>query len=194
MPSPQDFQGSRLAIGLALADGWLTLYELATLLGKASGAIQGVLRRMVEAQLVEADSDPPTRGTQYRVHPDAREALRQAAELAEKPGSLTEHQRLLWISGGPGRSKALALLSSTPVTGSVGWIARTGTEDGLIVAMEPSGEDELVDSLVFALEEAGFDCREGLVSQIMSAPEMRQHQKKVTKRVRDATKHVKDSA
>lgn len=192
MPSPQDFKGSRLAIGLALSNGWLTLYELASMLGKTSGAIQGVLHRMVEGGLVEADSDPPTRGTLYRLHSDAAEALREAAELTEKPGSLAEHQRLLWISGGPGRSKALALLASNPLTGSVGWVARTGSEDGLIVAMIPDSDDAMVDSLVFALEEGGFDCREGLVSQIMSAPEMRQHQRRVAKRVRDAVETIRD--
>jgi hypothetical protein len=72
---------------------------------------------MVEDGLLKANSDPPTRGTLYEVPPDAREALLEAAEGFQRPGSLVEHQRLLSIWGGPGRMKAMSLLASTALSG-----------------------------------------------------------------------------
>ena len=59
----RDFQGSRLALALIFGGRRLTLYEVAKALGKPSGSVQGLLRRMVADGLVLADSDPPVRGT-----------------------------------------------------------------------------------------------------------------------------------
>ncbi len=181
----QEFRGSRLAIGLAAADAWKSLYEIAKLRGKSSGAIQGVVHRMVADGLLEADSDPPTRGTLYRVPPEAREALLEAAQGHQHPGALSEHQRLLTVRGRPGRIKAMELLSSTALAGAVSWVARTNSADELLVAMNPEAEDELVDSLVVAFLKAGFKCREGLVSQIMSARDLRDHNHKVIARAEE---------
>jgi hypothetical protein len=180
----KDFRGSRLAIALIVAEVWRPLYEIAKLQGKPSGAIQGVVHRMVADGLLEADSDPPTRGTLYRVPPAATEALLEAAEGVQEPGTLREHQRVLTIRGGPGRVKAMELLGSTALAGAVGWVARINSADDLMVAMNPEAEAELVDSLVAALLEAGFKCREGLVAQIMSGRELREHSRKVLARAK----------
>lgn len=180
--NPGDFKGSRLEVGLTVLDGPRTQYEIATLQGKPSGSIHGLLRRMVEDGLLKADSDPPTRGTLYEVHPWAREALVEAAEGFQKPGTLTEHQRLIAIRDGPGRMAAIRLLSSNALAGGISWIARTNSADDLLVAMNPDVDGALVDGLVLAFEEAGFDTREGLVAEIKSAREMRADQKKAVAR------------
>jgi hypothetical protein len=182
--TPRDFKGSRLTVGLAVLDQGRTLYEIAKLEGKPSGAYHGLVHRMVADGLLEADSDPPTRGTLYRVRPEAREALLEAAQGAQRPGSLAQHQRLLSVWDGPGRIEAMNLLSSTALSGAVSWVARTNSADELLVAMNPDADDALVDSLVVAFSEAGFKCREGLVAQILSARDLRAHNRKVHARAK----------
>lgn len=182
MPPSAAFKGSRLDIALLMGDNWLTQYQIGKLYGKPSGSIGGLLRRMVDDEQLEADS-PPTRGTSYRVHPEAREALAEAAEGAQPPGTLTEHQRLLTIWGGPGRLKAMELLSSTALSGAVAWVARVDSANALMVAMNPEAGDDLVDTLVLAFEKVKFEYREGLVSQIKSARELRTGNETIARRI-----------
>ena len=78
----------------------------------------------------------------------------------------------------------MRLLSSTALAGAVGWVARTNSADELLVAMNPEAEDDLIDSLVLAFIDAGFECREGLVAQIMSASDLRHHNKKIVSRAK----------
>jgi len=185
MPAhPRDFDGSRLEVGLSVLDQPRTQYEIAKLQGKPSGSVHGLLRRMVADRQLKADTDPPTRGTLYEVHPDARKALVEAAEGFQRPGSLEEHQRLLSVWGGPGRMEAMRLLSSSTLAGAISWVARTNSADEQLVAMNPGADDGLVDALVLALLDAGFVVREGLVAQIMSARELRAHNKKAIARAK----------
>lgn len=179
-----EFKGSRLEVGLSVLDQSRTQYEIAKLQGKPSGSVRGVIRRMVEDGQLKADSDPPTRGTLYEVHPDARDALLEAAEGFQQPGSLVEHQRLISVWGGPSRMRATSLLASATLSGAVSWVARTNSADELLVAMNPDADDALVDALVLALTEAGFTLREGLVAQILSAREMRAQNKKAIARAK----------
>jgi hypothetical protein len=141
---------------------------------------------MVSDGQLKSDSEPPTRGTLYEVHPDAREALLEAAEGHQRPGTLVKHQRLLSIAGGPGRLEAMTLLESTSLSGIVSWVARTNSADEMLVAMNPQGDDALIDALVLAFSEAGYEVREGLVAQIMSARDVRNHNKKVKARAKGA--------
>jgi|GEM_PF-3322724 len=180
----RDFRGSRLEIGLVFSEGERSLYEAAKALGRSSGSIQGLVRRMVADGQLTADSDPPTRGTLYKIHPDAREALAEAAEGLRSPGSLVKHQRLLTVWGGS-RLAAMRILDSTAVSGAVGWVARTNSADELLIAMNPDANDLRVDKLVAAFETAGFDYREGLVASIMSARELRLHNKTIHATVKD---------
>jgi hypothetical protein len=181
----RNFRGPRLELGLAFSDGERTLYEAAKALGRSSGSIQGLVRRMVADGLLAADSDPPTRGTLYEIHPDARDALLEAAEGLQAPGSLAEHQRLLSVWGGS-RLEAVRILASTTLSGAVGWVARTNSADELLVAMNPEASDLQIDKLVAAFEAAGFKYREGLVASIMSARDLRRHNETITTSVEGA--------
>jgi hypothetical protein len=80
----------------------------------------------------------------------------------------------------------MELLASPALSGAVSWVARVNSADELLLAMAPDADDALVDALVIAFEEAGFEYREGLVSQIMSAREARAHNKKAVARAKDS--------
>lgn len=181
-PSPHDFTGSRLEVGLSVLDQPRTQYEIAKLQGKPSGSVHGLLRRMVKDGLLVADSDPPVRGTLYEIHPDAREALLQAAQGNQQPGTLREHQSLISIWGGPGRLRAIELLGSSTLAGAVSWTTRTNSADAMLVAMNPTADQSLIDALVHAFLKEGYEVQEGLVTQIMSGREMRDYNKKVIAR------------
>jgi hypothetical protein len=183
-PKPKEIAGSRLEIALSVLDQPRTQYEIAKLQGKKSGAVHGVLRRMVDDRELKASDDPPTRGTLYEVHPEARQAVVEAGEGFQAAGTLTEHQRLISVGGGPGRLQMLRILSSTVLAGAVSWVARTNSLEEQLVAMNPTADAGLVDSLVLALSDAGFEVREGLVTQVMSAGEMRDHVKKAIARAK----------
>jgi hypothetical protein len=180
----KEIAGSRLEVALSVLDKGRTQYEIAKLQGKPSGSIHGLLRRMVEDRELKASDDPPTRGTLYEVHPDAHQAVVKAAEGFQRPGMLTEHQRLISVRGGPGRMEAMQILSSTTLAGAVSWAARTNSADDHLVAMNPAADPSLIDALVLALSKAGFEVREGLVTQIMSASELREHNKKTIARAK----------
>lgn len=182
----KDFKGSRLEVGLTVLDQPRTLYEIATLQGKPSGSLSGLVRRMVADEQLKADADPPTQGTLYEVHPAAREALLEAAEGFQRPGTLVKNQALLSVSGGPGRIAAMRLLGSGALSGAVSWVARINSADALLVAMNPTADVGLVDALFTAFAEDGFEVREGAVTQIMSARETRDHIRKVTARAKGA--------
>jgi DNA-binding MarR family transcriptional regulator len=181
-----DFQGPRLALALVFGYARLTQYEVAKALGKPSGSVHGLLRRMVADGLVLADSDPPTRGTLYELNPEARAALEEAAEGVQTPGLLERHQRLLHVRGDQGRREIMRLLDSTALSGAVGWVAQTNVANELLIAMNPAADDDLVDTLVYAFEDAGFECREGLVSSVMSASELREHNRTASARAKEA--------
>jgi DNA-binding MarR family transcriptional regulator len=173
---------------LVLGYAQLTQYEVAKGLGKPSGSIHGLLRRMVADGLVLTDSDPPTRGTLYELNPEARQALEEAAEGIQTPGLLERHQRLLTVRGGRGRREVMRLLDSIDLSGAVGWVAQTNAADELLIAMNPEADENQVNTLVVAFEDAGFECREGLVASIMSARELREQNRTVSARVEKATK------
>jgi hypothetical protein len=81
---------------------------------------------------------------------------------------------------------AIRLLSSNALSGVVSWVARTNSADDLLVPMNPDTEWALIDGLVPAFQEAGFDVREGLVSEIKTARDMRADHKKAVARAKEA--------
>jgi hypothetical protein len=141
---------------------------------------------MVVDELVLADSDPPTRGTLYELNPEARPALEEAAEGVQTPGLLARHQRLLTVRGDRGRTEVMRLLDSMALSGAVSWVAQTNSGDELLIAMNQAADDDQVNTLVVAFEDAGFVCREGLVASVMSARELREHHRTVRARVEAA--------
>jgi DNA-binding PadR family transcriptional regulator len=178
----RDFHGSRLALALVFSGAQLTLYEIAKALGKPSGSVQGLLRRMVADKLVIADSEPPTRGTLYELNPEALAALEEAAEGTRQPGLLLRGQRLLSVRGDKGRSLAMRLLEPVAISGAVSWVAETNFADELLLAINPDADDLQIHTLVVAFEDAGFSCSEALVANVRSAHELREHNRAVRAR------------
>lgn len=182
----RDFHGSRLALALIFGGRRLTLYEVAKALGKPSGSVQGLLRRMVADHLVLADSDPPVRGTLYELNPEAVSALEEAAESSQPPGLLTDNQRLLAVSGEQGRAEVMGVLDSMALSSAVGWVAQTGAAGDLLIAINPTASDDHINTLVLALEEIGLGCREGVVTRLLSAKDLRDRNRAARARLETA--------
>lgn len=177
MATARDFHRSRREIGLAVSDTPRTQYEIGKTLGRSSGSISRPLHSMLSDGLLLADPDPPVRGTLYRLNPEARDALEEAAAGALQPGVLVRDQRLLFVQGGEDRMQAMALLAKPSLSGAVAWAARTDASTGLLLAMNPDADDLQVDKLIVALKARGFELREGVTGQITSASELRAHGK-----------------
>lgn len=177
MATARDFRKTRLSIALAVSDGEQTLYEISRAVGRPSGSISRQVQSMVSERLLIADPDPPVRGTMYRLNPDVRDALEEAAEGSQQPGLLVPNQRLLLVRGGPGRTKSAQLLAKPGLSGAVAWSVRIDASGGLLLAMSISVDNHQVDKLVVALEESGFECREGLVGEIESGRDLRARSK-----------------
>src|SRR4051812_28493782 len=97
MTSRRDLRGSRRELAMVFADGPKTAHEASKQLGKPTGSIFGVLKRMHADGLLVGDTDEPTRGTQYTLADSGRELLRDAASHEHALGVLADGQQLLLV-------------------------------------------------------------------------------------------------
>jgi DNA-binding PadR family transcriptional regulator len=174
MPVAPELKGSRRELATVLADGrWSTAYETARAMGKPTGAIFGLLRRMHTDGLLEADSETLTRGTQYRLTHKGSVALEEA--LAEEPaiGQLTADQWLLVVAHTDQTrlTDFQHVVARTTHSGGIGWGVGLGW--GWLLAFDPGSEAFAVERAVAAFEEAGFRCRYAQAVVLLSGNEIR---------------------
>jgi hypothetical protein len=172
MFSARDFRGSRRDLALVFSEKPRTIYEAAKALGRPTGSIYRLVQRMADANLLLADSDPPVRGTMYRLNPEARAALDEAAAGAHATGLLMQGQKLLVVRGGPGRLALQQLLLRPTVAGALAWAA-TVDGGGMLLALAPDAASLQRDKLAVALEQADFKYREIDVGEIFAAGDVR---------------------
>lgn len=172
MSAPTVLRGSRRELALALSDGPRTAHEVAKTVGKPTGSLFGVLRRMHVEGLLLADTDPPTRGTEYTLAPAAREALREPAHAAATVGLLRRGQQLLIVEQPADQLAAQRVLSLTSLAGSVAWAAEVGGGWLLAIESEVSGSYPL-QRLEAALSVAGISCRQVHVTGVLAGDELR---------------------
>lgn len=172
MPLPRDFRGSRRELVLAFSDGSKTAHEAGRALGKPTGSIFGVLKRMHAEGLLIADTDPPGRGTRYELAPGVREALRDAAVRASVTGIVQTGQRLLLVDHPSDPVAAHRALSRESLAGSVAWAAEVG--GGWLLALAPDVSSSYpLQRLEAALSQAGAACRQVHVDDILGGDELR---------------------
>lgn len=166
MATSPDFTGRRLPLANTFRD-WATAQEAADNLGTETGSVFGLIKRMHGEGILEADTDPapPTRGTQYRLTPDAKVALDQVLQQQRKqePGVLELDQRILLISGGNQTGLDQAL-SDPALSSELAWIAWVGPS--WLIAMAPGSGAHALRRLTAVLEASGFTCQRGLVDDL----------------------------
>lgn len=172
MAAQIDLRGSRRELALVLADGPRTAHEVSKTLGKPTGSFYGVLKRMHAEGLVLADTDKPTRGTQYTLAPDAHEALRDKDEERPGVGILHTGQQLLLVEQPDDPIAIHRILSRPSISASVAWAAEVG--GGWLLALSPelSGSYPL-QRLELALAHAGIACRQIHVTGLLRGEELR---------------------
>jgi hypothetical protein len=173
MPSATDFRNrTRREIAAAVSERPRTLYELSKALGKPPGSIAGLVRRMVDERLLDAEPDPPVQGTEYRLNAAAESALEEALGADRTPGRLRGGELLLLVEGDADGRLVYDVLSRRGLSASVGWAAMT-ERGGWLLALAPDGSPVQTERLRVALRRAGLSYAEWRVGHLMAPDEMR---------------------
>jgi hypothetical protein len=152
---------------------WRTANETARAMGKPTGAIFGVLRRMHSDGLLEADSDEPTRGTQYRLTALGERALAEVLSEQQPAGQLSSDQWLLMVERGSeaGLREFYAVLATTSLSGVIAWATSVGW--GWLVVCGTDAAEFTVARLTNAFRDAGFRCHEARAGTLLSGTQLR---------------------
>jgi hypothetical protein len=175
MATAADFRGSRKDVALVLAGAPRTLHEASKALGKPTSSIYRLVQRMLADGLLLADSDPPTRGTLYRLNPEVRAALDAALAHDQPIGRVQEGQRLLLVDGDEGLLALQRVLVDPRFSGCVAWAAELDGTAGMLLALAPEAARLPAERLIVALERAGFRCIERRAGELIGADDLRRH-------------------
>ncbi len=176
----RDLKGSRRDLAVVLSDDWRTAHEAAEAMGRPTGSIFGVLRRMHADALLKADTDPepPTRGTQYRLSDVGQEALRQALAEEGQVGQLTEGRRVLFIELRKNLASAAKVLGDRMNAGLIDWGAELPT--GWLLTLVEGADPHRVRLLRTALEQAGCRCRDIHIDALVTGSLLRKRAERLT--------------
>lgn len=168
MSQLRDLRGSRRDLAIAFADGEKTAHEVARALGRSTGSIFGVLRRMHADGLLTTDSDPdpPTRGTQYQLTSLARELLAHALSLESGVGQLAQGQRLLIVQRMEDRLRPSEVFTKSSNAGIIAWAAEM--PNGWLLVVGADVESFRAKALCAAFEKAGCRCYEDCVDAVVA--------------------------
>jgi DNA-binding MarR family transcriptional regulator len=169
MATVKDFRGSRLALAETLLEGGKSASEIAAALGKPTGSIFGVLKRMVAEGLIIADSGEPQRGTHYLLSPEASTTLEEIQREAPQPGRIAAGQRLIVIDP-PDALAAVQRIFAGADAQLIEWAIETGA-GGWLLALR-SEDSYPVQRLRMAFEAAGAKSREVSAVAILSGEEL----------------------
>lgn len=174
MATVEDFRGgSRRDVALVFSESSKTLYEAAKALGRPTGSIANLVKRMHSEGLLTADPDPPVRGTLYRLDPTAHAALEAALTQGQPTGRLQEHQRFLLVEGVSDALLLHRILARPALSAPVEWAAEIDGSGRRLLAMEPNASSLQVEKLLVALTQAGLRCEQRRVGELLGSEELR---------------------
>jgi len=175
-------RGSRRELAVIFSDGWKTANEAARAIGRPTGSIFGVLRRMHAEGLLESDSetDPPTRGTQYRLSETATVLLAEALADESGVGVLEPGQRVLLVSYRKGFRRAAAVIASSDAAGLIAWGAELS--DGWLLVLSEEVDTFRAQRLLASLEAAGCKCSHSPVDAVLAGAPLRERSERVLAR------------
>jgi hypothetical protein len=174
MSTTPDFNGRRLHLANSFRE-WHTAQEAADDLGTETGSVFGLIKRMHAEGILEADSDPeaPTRGTQYRLKPEAKvaldDALAQIGSKRQEPGQLEQDQRVVIANGS--LVDLQEVLADPSLSAVVAWVAWLGAS--WLVAMSPEADAHALRRVATVLREAGYVCEPGRVDDLQESSRFR---------------------
>lgn len=167
-----NLRGSRLDIAVVLSNKELSANQIAQALGKQTGSIFGVLKRMHAEGLIETDTEPPTRGAKYSLADETRGLLDEALAERSDPGLLAEDRQILVVEG---TNDALALqevLATVSVSRHIAWGASLGW--GQLLVLDEETDDFHAQRLAIALQRAGYSCRGAALGAIKDGADLRE--------------------
>ena len=165
-------RGNRHEIAMLVSESSRTMKEIARAMGKPSGAIYRLVHRMIDDGVLEADSDPPTRGTLFSLNPAYRDRLDEGAVDDLPAGSLAVNQRTLTVRAKK-RQQLYGVLRHPAASGIVAWLAEVDGSGGFLLALHPDCSMLQQDRLVLALERSEVAVRAGRVACILAGDELR---------------------
>jgi hypothetical protein len=172
-PVEANFGGLRGKIALATRGKERTLFETSKVLGKRSGDIQRVMRRMKDEGLLNASDDEPVRGTRYWFNEAIYgNALDEFLESDRPPGQLFSDQRVLLVSPRD-EEDPWQVIARGDLAGDIAWVVEWGGDGDMLIGMEKDAESRAVDQLMLVLRESGLRCRRKFVSEVMGADGVR---------------------
>lgn len=169
MATVKDFRGSRRALAETLLEGGKSASQIASALGKPTGSIFGVLKRMVAEGLIVADTGEPQRGAHYLLSPEARTTLEEIHREAPQPGRITPGLRLIVVDP-PEQLTAVQRIFAGADAQLVEWAIETGG-GGWLLALR-SEESYPAQRLRMAFDAAGARSREVSAIAVLSGEEL----------------------
>ncbi len=145
--------------------------EAARMLGKSTGSVYGTAHRMLAEGLLVADSDEPTRGTQYELTEEGRRLLEDPAGTALPAGAVSEGQRFVYVDGILDQVKVQRLLTHRSLLGVLAWAAEL--DGGLLLMMRPETERNAVQRVATAFNAAGLRSAHRRIGEFIEPRDLR---------------------
>src|SRR6218665_1365853 len=164
---------ARRDIGLVFAERPRTLYEASKALGRQTGSIANLTKRMVQEGVLEASDDPPVRGTTYWLASHARPLLKAATEQSQPTGRLQPQQHLLLIDSRDRETALQRVIANPEHSTAISWAADIDGTSRLLIALSPDATALAARNLYVDLESAGIDCARRMVGELLSADDLR---------------------
>jgi hypothetical protein len=149
-----------------------TLRQTARAMGKSTGAIYRVAHRMLDDGLLEADSDPPVRGTMFKASALLTEQLEGDAKDPGSPGSVTAGQRIL-LTSGSSLTDLYEVLARPKMAAVVSWCTSLGSSTRWLLALDHGVTQVQHDRLVVVLEQNGLRVETGQVAELITGSQIR---------------------
>ncbi|MDX6648716.1 MAG: hypothetical protein QOJ97_667 [Solirubrobacteraceae bacterium] len=165
-------RGRRREIASLLSEKPRTLYETAKAMGKPSGAIYRIVHRMVDDGVLDADPNPPTRGTLFSLSDVYRERLHDGLSDDQATGVLVPNQRVVLVSDLT-PAQLYGVIEHTSLAACIGWLVELEAGSTFLLGLHLDVTMLQAHRLAVALERSGGDVKGGRIGEILAGDALR---------------------